>query len=174
MFLEHLVERLTEAQQVELWTFRECRQRVGPAARVRLPAGSWGKDAGHEPWGNPQVWWMWHAVAQAERQLNELLRRFPAPRRTPVHDRLFCQALRELLLMQASDWSFLVVTGSARDYAEQRFTFHAQDFQRLLQLLEQLDERGELRPDGEAFLQALEQRDALFPELRLHWWEEPL
>jgi 1,4-alpha-glucan branching enzyme len=121
---------------------------------------------------DPQVWWMWHQLAQAEERFNELLRRFPSAVRTPLQERLLRQALRELLLMQGSDWSFLVVTGSAREYAEQRFVFHAHDYERLCALVERAAGTDTLSPEELAFLEAVEQRDALFPELAVEWWEQ--
>jgi len=171
LFLRHLFERLAEAP-VEVWRLSDCGQRLAPFASVRLPSGSWGRNGGHEPWADPQVWWMWHRLAQAEAQLEELYRRFPSP--TPIQQRLLRQALRELLLMQGSDWSFLAVTGGAREYAQQRFAFHAEDFQRLCELIELVAGRETLTAEEEAFLTALEQRDSLFPELDFHWWQEPV
>jgi 1,4-alpha-glucan branching enzyme len=45
------------------------------------------------------------------------------------------QAARELLLLQASDWPFLVTTGQAHDYAVQRFLLHVERFRELAGLL---------------------------------------
>jgi 1,4-alpha-glucan branching enzyme len=174
LFVQRFFEQLEATGQVEAWSLGQCRQRLEPAARVRLPAGSWGKDAGHEPWANPQVRWMWHQMAQAEARLGELLQRFPSGRRTPVQERLLQQALRELLLLQSSDWSFLVVTGTAKEYAEQRFVFHARAFEQLCAYVEEVAEQAERVPEAEAYLENLERRDALFAGLRVEWWQEPL
>lgn len=174
LFLHFLWERVAADGAVELWSLRECRQRTQPVGQVRLPAGSWGKDAGHEPWIDPRVRWMWHFLAQAEERLQTLLRRFPTGVRSPLQERLLRQALRELLLMQSSDWMFQVVTGGAQEYAEQRFAFHAQDFERLCQLVEESSGRGELTPDEEKFVSAVEERDSVFPELSVEWWSQPL
>ena len=39
------------------------------------------------------------------------------------------QAARELLLVQSSDWPFLVTTGQAKDYAVKRFNEHVERFE---------------------------------------------
>jgi 1,4-alpha-glucan branching enzyme len=75
------------------------------------------------------------------------------------------QAGRELLLMQASDWQFLITTWTARDYAEQRFTAHYSDFKRLMQIARQVHERGQLEQDEWVYLASKEQQDFLFPAL---------
>jgi 1,4-alpha-glucan branching enzyme len=38
------------------------------------------------------------------------------------------QLCRELLLLESSDWQFLITTGAARDYAEMRFLTHNDQF----------------------------------------------
>ena len=65
---------------------------------------------------------------------------------------VLCQAGKELLLMQASDWPFLITSQTARDYAEQRFLTHSTDLKRLLQLARSVRERGRLEADQERFL----------------------
>jgi len=44
------------------------------------------------------------------------------------------QAARELLLMQASDWQFLISTKSAPDYAAARLNAHYSDFKKCVEL----------------------------------------
>lgn len=171
LFLRRLFECLAEIP-IECWSLADCGRRLHPVASVRLPSGSWGQNAGHEPWAHPQVWWMWQQLAQAEARFDGLLRRFPTP--TPHQQRLLRQALRELLLLQGSDWSFLTVTGSARDYAQQRFFFHTEDFHRLCTLVEELAGGRPLTAEEEASVEAIEQRDMLFPDMDLSWWQQPV
>jgi 1,4-alpha-glucan branching enzyme len=53
------------------------------------------------------------------------------------------QAARELLLLESSDWPFLVTTGQAKDYATDRFNEHHDRFQELASMIEseKLDEK---------------------------------
>jgi 1,4-alpha-glucan branching enzyme len=60
--------------------------------------------------------------------------------------------MRELLLLEASDWPFLRDTGQAEAYAREREEGHAEAFFRIL------------RGVSEEELKALEERDNPFPE----------
>ena len=52
----------------------------------------------------------------------------------PELQRVLAQATRELLLLQSSDWQFLITTGTARDYAERRVAEHYAEFKRLCEM----------------------------------------
>ena len=62
--------------------------------------------------------------------------------------RVLKQAARELLLLQSSDWQFLISTWSAKDYAELRLALHAGDFNRLAAMVESFG-RGKGGSDGD-------------------------
>ena len=84
-----------------------------------------------------------------------------------LEKRILLQALRELLLLQSSDWQFLIYTNSAKDYAEQRFSYHHTDFNRLCDLFEKYRTQTELEKLDENYLQTTEQRNSPFQELQL-------
>jgi len=73
------------------------------------------------------------------------------------------QAARELLLMQSSDWPFLVTTGQAREYAIVRFNEHLERFNHLAELAE----AGQADPDLAA---EFYERDKLFPNIDYRWF----
>ena len=72
------------------------------------------------------------------------------------------QAARELLLAQASDWAFMLKTGNHRAYAEMRVKDHMSN---LNQLLGQAISRTKIDRD---FLEGLEKKNNLFPEIDYH------
>lgn len=72
--------------------------------------------------------------------------------------RVLNQAARELLLAQASDWPFIMKTGTTTPYAVQRVGEHVNRFNHLYASLE----AGAI---SEAWLAELEEGDNLFPEL---------
>ena len=49
---------------------------------------------------------------------------------------LLNQAARELVLLESSDWPFLISTGQAREYATGRFQQHVARFNHLISLAE--------------------------------------
>jgi len=73
------------------------------------------------------------------------------------------QAARELLLLESSDWPFLVTTGQARQYAVQRFSQH---LERFLSLADSIDSGA---PDG-TLAASLWEKDRLFPNIDYRWW----
>jgi 1,4-alpha-glucan branching enzyme len=169
LFLEALTELLDAHPEIALAPLGECLEAVPVFGPVRPPDGSWGADAGHLPWADPQVHWIWQLLRDAEARLRPIVERLPEVR-NPLLERIVRQALRELLLLQSSDWSFLIVGGTARDYAQQRVFFHAQDFHHLCEFAERVLDGAELAPEQQHLLEQIEQRDALFAELSPRWW----
>jgi 1,4-alpha-glucan branching enzyme len=136
-----------------------------PAARaIALPEGSWGDGGGHQVWLNPETRWTWDALHAAEARFERLVRDAAPRTRDPLLDRLLAQAGRELLLLQSSDWQFVMTTVAARDYAEARFTGHAADFERLALLAERRAEGGPLAEADVEALAGCEARDGLFAD----------
>ena len=93
--------------------------------------------------------------------MTELARRFPQP--TALQARALQQAARELLLAQASDWPFILRTGTSPDYARKRVKDH---LLRFTTLYEQLT-TGQL---DEEWLKQIESRDNLFPDVDYRYW----
>jgi 1,4-alpha-glucan branching enzyme len=133
-------------------------------ATLTLPEGSWGEGGDHRTWLNNETGWAWERLYDSEFEFWEFFQHCAAEAQEPLR-RVLTQACRELLLMQASDWPFLVTTGTARDYADQRFSAHFADFKRLLQIAKYVRGRGQLEQDEWMFLAGKEQQDFLFPAL---------
>ncbi len=139
--------------------------RSHPADQViSLSEGSWGDGGGHQVWLNAETRWTWEHVHDAESRFERLVRDAVGRPSDALLDRLLSQAGRELLLLEASDWQFLITTVAARDYAEQRVSEHAADFGRLAQLAERRAQLGQLNSGDEQFLAECERRDSLFPD----------
>jgi 1,4-alpha-glucan branching enzyme len=83
---------------------------------------------------NPQVEFMWPIIHRCEARMEELVKRFPEPK-GELQARALNQAARELLLLEGSDWPFLVTTGQAKTYAVDRFTEHVDRFETLADAL---------------------------------------
>ncbi|MFH2048364.1 MAG: DUF1957 domain-containing protein, partial [bacterium] len=83
---------------------------------------------------------------------------------------LLKQLGRELMLMSASDWQFLISTFAARDYAELRLTEHYEDFKRIALMIEKKI-KGEAIKDGEwQFFSDCKERDRLFDDIEIEWF----
>jgi 1,4-alpha-glucan branching enzyme len=76
-----------------------------------------------------------------------------------LEEELLSQAARELLLAQSGDWTTLIVTGAADEYARRRFDEHLARFGRLLQYIG----RDEPTPDATMYLHEIAELDNAFP-----------
>jgi len=89
--------------------------------------------------------------------------------RSPLVRRILAQLARELLLLESSDWPFLITTRSARDYAEARVKEHIAAFDRLRTMLGRAKD-GSSAPDDGPWLAEMEKRDSPFPKLDPGSW----
>ena len=77
---------------------------------------------------------------------------------TGLLERALNQALRELLIAQASDWPFMMRTGNAVQFAEETFKEHLNNFFTLVKDIRS----GDIR---EVHLTALEKKNAIFRDI---------
>ncbi|MNR83073.1 1,4-alpha-glucan branching enzyme [compost metagenome] len=133
-WLEQLVRALADRSDVALATVSETLEAIPPEASIRMPESTWGAGGHYWVWNNEQVSWMWPVIHERERALEELVSRF-AGTTEPLLARTLAQLGRELLLLQSSDWPFLVTTGQAKDYAIERFREHQTRFDVLAGML---------------------------------------
>jgi len=163
LFLAAVLDRCAESD-IQLTTAGRHLQSHPPTEIVTLPEGSWGEGGRHDVWLNPQTAWTWPHVHSAERGFERLAREAAAREGDPLLERLMRQTGRELLLLEASDWQFLITTVSAREYAEGRITGHADACARLLALAAQRLSGGALSASDEHYLATIEKQDPLFPD----------
>jgi 1,4-alpha-glucan branching enzyme len=161
-FLDFLVRKACCDQKVfELITPGEFLQRH-PTHQVATPAASsWGEGGYWRVWLNEKNEWIYPHLRVAQERMTELARRFPQP--DALQERALRQAARELLLAQASDWPFILRTGTSPSYARKRVKEHLLRFTRLYEQLT----AGQLDPD---WLQQVEWRDNVFPEVNYRYW----
>lgn len=129
-----------------------------PEQQVIVPtASSWGDKGYFEVWLNEKNAWIYPPLHEAARRMTRLARAH-AEDHAMETDRVLKQLMRELLLAQASDWAFLMRTGTAREYATKRTRDHLERFTRLHEMFE----GGKV---DENFLSECEWRDNLFPNV---------
>jgi 1,4-alpha-glucan branching enzyme len=123
---------------------------------------SWGNKGFWEVWLDQSNAWIYPHLHAAARRMTEMAR---VVAKTPTRwkERVLRQMARELLLAQASDWAFLMKTGTAKDYATKRTRDHILRFTRLYDLL-----KGDIL--DEEFLTLCESRDNLFPNLNWKYY----
>ena len=134
---------------------------------ITLLEGSWGEGGDHRVWLNKDTAWTWEIVYQAEEDLWGFVTGTPW-QRAPLLRRIVSQLGRELLLLQASDWQFLITTWTSRNYAETRFAEHYADFTRLLELAKRVHDGGSLTWEEDEYLVGKEAQDFCFKDVADH------
>ena len=165
-WIYHLAKAAHESSEVSLVTCGEYLHKFPPSTVVDLPEGSWGEGGFHFIWLNKDTEWTWRHIHSAERRMKKLLAAYGGDS-DPLMRRTLAQAARELLLLESSDWQFLISTWSARDYAQQRFAEHDACFNRLAELVERYASARDMGEDDLNYLRRCETIDPIFPELKL-------
>lgn len=164
-WLKEVLRRLATSDTVELTTASRIVEQHPPDRVLKLEESSWGNNGDFSTWSNPEVDWMWPLIHQAESRMEGLVARHPNA--SGNLKRLLNQTARELLLLQSSDWPFLVTTGQAKEYAVERFTGHLERFNRLAELGEQ---PSGMDPSGLGYLSEIEHLDNPFPLIDYRDW----
>ena len=170
VWLEHVARDMARAGVTPV-TLGEALTIVPPRATLSLPEGSWGEGGDHRVWLNRETEWTWDRVYSAEAEWVEHLAAGVGGH--PDLARVLAQATRELLLLEASDWQFLITTGAARDYAERRVAEHYAEFKRLSEMANTLRGGEPLSVEAANTLRRLEREDFVFPDLDPAWAQPP-
>ena len=152
IWLEAVLRELASSSSLTLHTTSNILTAHTALETVPLHETTWGQGGHYWIWNNNQTQWMWEKLAQCDAQVQGSKIKASA---TLLTQRVYQQATRELLLLQASDWPFLVTTYQAKEYATQRFNEHAANIDRLVTMLEN-------DSVDEAILEALEAKNNCF------------
>ncbi len=160
-WLKQVLRLLAEDESVELVRASDYVEAHPPKQVLHIPESSWGAGGTHWTWDNHDTHWMWGPIHEAESRMARLAQQHSEP--SADAEAVLNQAARELLLLESSDWPFLVTTGQAREYAIRRFTRHVERFEALAESLE----KG--RPDRE-LADELYEVDKVFPNIDFRWF----
>jgi 1,4-alpha-glucan branching enzyme len=160
-WLGKVLRHLVEHHEVEVTTASRFVEAHPPENVLDLPESSWGAGGTHFVWDNTETHWMWSPIHEVEERMERLATNITAP--TPDELIVLKQAAREALLLQSSDWAFLVTTGQAREYAIRRFSGHIERFEKLATSLESGS------PDTAA-AQEYWELDKLFADIDYRWF----
>jgi 1,4-alpha-glucan branching enzyme len=129
-----------------------------PTNQLAVPsASSWGLKGYNAQWLNESNAWTYRHIHAAGERMVELARTHGGGA-DPLTTRALNQAARELMLLQSSDWTFIMSTGTTVPYATRRLNEHVVRFTRLYEQLK----AG--RVDEES-LAGLEASDNIFPHV---------
>jgi 1,4-alpha-glucan branching enzyme len=171
-FLEKVLRAMSLSNETRLTDCAEALDRYTfDKSIIALPEGSWGEGGHHYVWANDQVAWTWDTIYPMEdRFLQTLEKLWTSIEESTLLETIMKQAARELLLLESSDWQFVISTGGAIDYSKERFAEHAEFLTHLLDMAERyVDGEGLSDEDGELLQRSLI-KDRPFDAIDLSWW----
>ncbi|MCF7929707.1 MAG: DUF1957 domain-containing protein [Spirochaetales bacterium] len=103
---------------------------TNPDIQTATPSfSSWGEKGYAQVWLDGQNDWIYRHIHKNIRRMEELAQRFPDEH--GLKERALNQAAREVLLSQASDWPFIMKTGTTVPYAVRRVKEHIYNFNQI-------------------------------------------
>jgi 1,4-alpha-glucan branching enzyme len=158
MFLELFFRKLQYDQGVVAPITPSGYLREYPTNQVATPSlSSWGEKGYGDYWCNGSNAWVYRHLHKMAERMVELAHRLPDAQ--GLERRALDQAAREVMLAQASDWAFIMKTGTTVPYATKRTTEHVKRFTKIY---EGLIGRSTI---DEAWFEEVTRRDNLFPEM---------
>jgi 1,4-alpha-glucan branching enzyme len=156
-WLEAVIRRLAREDSVAtLETPKQVLKQTPPDQTIQPAYSSWGTKGYSEVWLDGSNDWIYRHTHHATERMRELTERFPDER--GLKERALAQAARETLLAQASDWPFMIRSGTTVAYAVRRIKEHVLNVEAIYDSLC----RGTVSTE---WLTKLEKRHNLFPHL---------
>jgi 1,4-alpha-glucan branching enzyme len=166
-WLKLLFQSIINANDVEMITISEYlsfyKQNF---STIKMKESSWGEGGHFQVWLNPEHGWIWPYINSSIKQFEDVLRN--TPNHGDWEQKVLKQTARELLLMEGSDWPFLLYTKQAKEYANQRFHKHHQFFNKLIWAAKNLNDQTRLSVKE---LENFESMDSCFQDLNLKYFK---
>ena len=165
-WLARVLRWIEDDPEIDLTNTRISLNQNPPNKVVSIVEGSWGQGSSHWVWLNEWTIWTWRLIYEVEDKIEKIMTKYGKTKDENLK-KILKQLARESLLLQSSDWQFLITTWSARDYSEGRISLHYENFNRLHSMAMRYG-NGELLEDGEwHFLGKIEENDCIFKDIDL-------
>ncbi|MHA2182117.1 MAG: 1,4-alpha-glucan branching protein domain-containing protein [Promethearchaeota archaeon] len=167
-WLKKIIELINEQERIKMITISDyVSQYKTQFSIIRMRESSWGEGGDFRVWKNPDHGWLWPYINGSVHEFEEILDNNPEPINWQL--RILKQIARELLLMEGSDWPFLLYTTQAKDYANQRFHHHHQRFLKLLWAAKNFSEKDRINSNE---LGEIESIDSCFQDLNIDYFRK--
>lgn len=161
-WLERVLERCSRHPGISMTSGRDGVPACNGFDTVTPETSSWGSKGYHETWINPNNDWIIRLVHRATEKIIRIARHHKREK-----DRRMLRALnvaaRELLMLQASDWSFMLSRDIVQTYARSRVENH---YTRILEIVRMI----ETRSIDQAYLNNVEDEEGEFTETDYRWF----
>ncbi len=169
-WLYRVIKWINADPEINMLTCSEYRQRHSPRKHIHLTESSWGRGNDNNVWINPETEWIWGRIYHAEKEIRYLAYEFAWRKEDQLLQRIIDQCIRELLLLQASDWGFMITHDSTKNYAEQRVVEHHENFKRLVKIAWDYGHGRWVDEKEWGVLYECETKNNIFPKPELDWY----
>ncbi|TFG00236.1 MAG: DUF1957 domain-containing protein [Promethearchaeota archaeon] len=167
-WLKNVFELISQNENIKMITFSEYIHKYKEHfSTIKMKQSTWGKGGHFEVWDNPEHRWIWPYINSSIKEFERVLEKIHSPK--AWEKEVLQQTARELLLMEGSDWPFLLYTKQAKEYANKRFHHHHQRFNKLIWQAKDFSEPHRL-PKNE--LNQIKSIDSCFPDLNIDYFRK--
>lgn len=166
-WLKYLFEFIYNHESVDMITISDYVSKYKDQfSTIRMKQSSWGEGGQFQVWQNKEHGWIWPYINDSIKNFENVLEMNPNPSEWGIRVRK--QTARELLLMEGSDWPFLLYTKQAKEYANQRFHNHHQRFNKLVWACKDEAEKNRISLRE---LEEIESIDSCFQDINLDYFK---
>jgi 1,4-alpha-glucan branching enzyme len=167
-WLNRVIELININEKVKMITISDYISRFNDKfSIIKMKESSWGEGGDFRVWKNPEHGWIWPYINGTVKEFENILNFNPNP--NDWERRILKQMARELILMEGSDWPFLLYTNQAKEYANQRFHHHHQRFLKLRWTAKDFDDKNRITFRQ---LEEMEAVDSCFQEINIDYFRK--
>jgi 1,4-alpha-glucan branching enzyme len=167
-WLKKIIELIFNNKNIEMITISDYLSKYKEFfSLIKMSESSWGEGGHFQVWKNPEHGWIWPYINGSIREFENILNKSISFNKW--EERILKQIARELLLMEGSDWPFLLYTKQAKGYANQRFHQHHQRFNKLIWAAKDFHTNNRLTEDD---LREIESIDSCFPKINVNYFKK--
>jgi len=158
-FLDKVIRKIRQDRiPLQIVTPSEYLEISQAPQKMEPNVSSWGENGYFDPWLNQENDFLHDKIYEINQRMVSVANRFKNQDLKNATSRALNQAAREVLLLQSSDWPFMLHTGSHAQYALEAFHGHLKNADKLI--------KGILEKNlDEAFLSRLEKEHNIFPRM---------
>ncbi|MGE5422293.1 MAG: 1,4-alpha-glucan branching protein domain-containing protein, partial [Ignavibacteriales bacterium] len=153
-WIEEVMRQVAKRDDIRMVTPSHLLKDWDRLAEAQVFESSWGVGGKHFGWCNPETSWMWDTISKAREEYNSIAHFAGGDMLLQT----IKQAEKELMLMESSDWFFMVTNNHTRDYAMKRFFNHYAKLMRLTDMVKS----DRFDTESVQWLRGVQKEDQLF------------
>ena len=167
-WLKSVIEMIYNDNNIEMITISDYVNKFKTSfSIIAMKKSSWGEGGDFRVWKSPEHAWIWPYINSSIKEFEDVLERNPSP--NDWEKKILKQIARELLLMEGSDWPFLLYTAQTKEYANQRFHQHHQRFLKLIWAAKNFEDNSRISLNE---LEKIESIDSCFQDIDINYFRK--